>query len=67
MISGLCFVEGAFDGEAAAVEDVPFDYPFVPQGMAQDRGVDHGGFHILVAEQFLDGADTCPDRRCWVS
>jgi len=29
-------------GQAAALEDV---------------GVDHGGFDILVAEQFLDGAD----------
>ena len=35
-------VKRGFDGEAAALEDV---------------GVDHGGFDILVAEQFLDGAD----------
>ena len=35
-------VQGAADGQAAALEDV---------------GVDHGGFDILVAEQFLDGAD----------
>ena len=35
-------VEGGFDGESAALEDV---------------GVDHGGFYILVSEQFLYGAD----------
>jgi len=30
------------DGEAAALEDM---------------GVDHGGFDVFVAEEFLDGAD----------
>jgi hypothetical protein len=35
-------VEGAFDAEAAAVEDV---------------GVDHGGGDVAVAKEFLDGAD----------
>ncbi len=35
-------VEGGFDGEAAALKDV---------------GVDHGGFDVFVAEEFLDGAD----------
>jgi hypothetical protein len=35
-------VEGAFDCEAAALKDV---------------GVDHGGTHILVTQQFLDRAD----------
>ena len=34
-------VEGGFDGEAAALEDV---------------GVDHGGFYILVSKQFLNGS-----------
>ena len=39
-------VEGGLNSEAAALEDV---------------GVDHGGFHVFVAEQFLDGTDivTC--------
>ena len=35
-------VEGGFDGEAAALKEV---------------GVDHGGFDVFVAEQFLDGTD----------
>ena len=35
-------VEGGFDGEAAALEDV---------------GVDHGSLDVFVAEEFLDGAD----------
>ena len=35
-------VEGGFDGESAALEDM---------------GVDHGGFDILVSEEFLNGAD----------
>ena len=35
-------VEGGFDGEAAALEDV---------------GVDHGGFYVFVSEEFLYGAD----------
>ena len=26
-------------------------------------GVDHGGFDILVAEEFLHGADTCPEPQ----
>jgi hypothetical protein len=45
-------VEGTSDSEPAALQDV---------------GIDHRCFDILVAEEFLDGADTCPDRRCWVS
>ncbi len=45
-------VQRTADSLAAAVEDV---------------GVDHGGLDIFVAQEFLDGADTCPDRRCWVS
>ena len=36
------FVEGGFDGVGSALEDV---------------GVDHGGFDVFVAEEFLDGAD----------
>jgi len=39
-------------GQAAAIEDM---------------GVDHGGFDVFVAEEFLNGADACPGRRCWVS
>ena len=35
-------VDGAADGDAALVEDV---------------GIDHGGAHILVAEQFLYGTN----------
>ena len=35
-------VEGGFDGEAAALENV---------------GVDHGGFDIFVSEEFLYGAN----------
>ena len=35
-------VEGGFDGEAAALEDV---------------GVDHGGFYVFVSEELLHGAD----------
>ena len=35
-------IEGRADGEAAALEDM---------------GVDHGGTHVFVAEQFLDGAN----------
>lgn len=35
-------VEGAFDRESAALEDM---------------GIDHGGFDILVTQQFLDGAN----------
>ena len=35
-------IQRAFDGQAAALEDV---------------GVDHGGADVLVAEQFLDGAN----------
>ena len=35
-------IQGAFNGQAAAVKDV---------------GVDHGGLDVLVAEQLLDGAD----------
>ena len=35
-------VEGGFDGEAAALEDV---------------GVDHGGFYVFVSEEFLHSAD----------
>ena len=35
-------VEGGFDGESAALEDV---------------GVDHGGFYVFVSEKFLDGAN----------
>ena len=35
-------IEGGFDGEAAALKDM---------------SVDHGGFDILMAEEFLDGAD----------
>ena len=38
----MLVVERASDGEAAALEDM---------------GVDHGGFDIFVAEQFLNGAD----------
>ena len=29
----------------------------------EDVGVDHGGFDILVAEEFLHGADTCPEPQ----
>ena len=36
------WIEGAFDGFCTALEDV---------------GVDHGGFHVLVTKQFLDGTD----------
>jgi hypothetical protein len=35
-------IQGAVHGQAAALEDV---------------GVDHGGAYVLVAEEFLDGAD----------
>lgn len=35
-------VEGGFDGEAAALENV---------------GVDHGGFYVFVSEEFLHGAN----------
>ena len=35
-------VQGAADGEAASVEDM---------------GIDHCGFDVFVAEEFLDGAD----------
>lgn len=41
-------IQRAFDGQPAALQNV---------------GVDHGSFHILVAEQFLDGADTCPEPQ----
>jgi hypothetical protein len=33
------FIQRAAHGQAAAIEDVPFGY-------AQDKGVDHGGFHV---------------------
>ena len=46
------FIQWAANRQEAAIEDV---------------GIDHGGLNVLVAEQFLDCADTCPDRRCWVS
>jgi hypothetical protein len=39
---GLWIVQWAADGETAPVEDV---------------SINHGGFDILVAEEFLDGAD----------
>jgi hypothetical protein len=35
-------IQGATDGQAAALEDV---------------GVDHSRFHVFVSEEFLDGAD----------
>ena len=35
-------VEGGFDSEAAALENV---------------GVDHGGFYVFVSEEFLHGAN----------
>ena len=38
----LFCIQGAVDGEGAGVHDV---------------GVDHGGAHVFVAEEFLDGAD----------
>jgi len=49
-VRAIPLVQRAADGEAAALEDVPFDY-------AQDAGVDHRRFHVLMAEQLLDGAD----------
>jgi hypothetical protein len=50
LVVGGSRVEGGFDGEATALQDV---------------GVDHGGFDVpstgsgrrFVAEEFLDGAD----------
>ena len=47
----LSGVKGSFDGEAAALD--------LRRALrqAQDKGVDHGGFHILVAEKFLDSAN----------
>ena len=42
VISGGLGVEGRFDGEAAEFHNV---------------GVDHGGFDVFVAEEFLDGSD----------
>jgi hypothetical protein len=37
---------------------VPFDpSTLLRAGCAQDRGVDHGGLDVLVAEEFLDGAN----------
>ena len=33
---------------------------FMSSSPIQDRGVDHRGFHVCVAEQFLNGSDiTC--------
>ena len=29
----------------------------------QHMGVDHGGAHVTVAEQFLDGAYVCPSLQ----
>jgi len=43
---------GARGGQSSAVEDV---------------GVDHGGLDVSMTEEVLDGTNTCPDRRCWVS
>ena len=42
---GCLSIQRAFDRQSAALEDV---------------GVDHGGADILVAEQFLNGADIVP-------
>ena len=42
MISGNLLVQGRADCQAAAL---------------QNMGVDHGGFNILMTEQFLDSAD----------
>ena len=33
----------------------------------EDMRIDHRGLDILVAEEFLDCANTCPERRYWVS
>lgn len=41
-MNGELGVEGGFDGESAALEDV---------------SVDHCRFHVLVTEEFLDGTD----------
>ena len=41
-------VKWAFNGQSSALENV---------------GVDHGGFDILVPEQFLNSADTCPEPQ----
>jgi len=38
------------NGHGTPIEDVPFN-------CAQDKGVNHGRPHILVAQQFLDGTD----------
>ena len=29
----------------------------------EDVSVDHGGLYVFVSEEFLDGADTCPEPQ----
>ena len=52
MVQTRLAVEWTFDGHSAALEDMC---------------VDHGGFNILMPEQFLDGADVVSilkEMRC---
>jgi len=49
--------EEAVPPAPAEVETPPAAQPSGQAAAVEDVGVDHGGFNVLVAEQFLDGAD----------